>query len=247
MSHTHLRRVCALFALFAVFAPMGTARAQGPDVVTEAAIANARGITVHGHAEIKAPPDVAYVTFAVTVDSKSSTWAAHENAARSQAVMAALKQQGIAAKDLQTLQYTITPQYGTVNHKQVITGYEAVNTIQATVHSLAKVGAVIDAGTKTAGSLVQDTSFDLSDRRRVEGEALVAAIAIARSKADLMAGAAGVSVGPLINLTEDNGGGPMPVFRAASLSASMAQTPISPQQIVVSGDVTAVYAIGPAR
>jgi uncharacterized protein YggE len=245
-----VKRIAALFVVLALSALSEIAWSQGPDIVTEAAIVNARGITVHGHAEIKTAPDVAYVTFAVTTDSKTSTGAAHTNAERSQSLMDALKKQGIVGKDVQTIQYTLQAQYGTVNHKEVVTGYEAMNTIQATVHNLAKVGTVIDAGTQIAGTQVQDTSFDLSDRRHVEGEALVSAIAIAREKADLMAGAAGVSVGPLINLTENSGASPMPIYANRQMTfGAMAtpSTPIAPQQIVVSGDVTAVYAIGPAR
>jgi uncharacterized protein YggE len=245
-----VKRAGALLTGLVLLAMSAIVWAQGPDIVTEAAIANARGIMVHGHAEIKTAPDVAYVTFAVTTDSKTSTWAAHTNAERSQSLMDALKKQGIVGKDIQTLNYTLQAQYGTVNYKTVVTGYEATNTIQATVHNLTKVGTVIDAGTQIAGTQVQDTSFDLSDRRKVEGEALVSAIAIAREKADLMAGAAGVSVGPLINLTENSGEAPQPIYanlRMELPAMASPSTPIAPQQIVVSGDVTAVYAIGPAR
>ena len=88
---------------------------------------------------------------------------------------------------------------------------------------------------------------DLADRHRIEGDALALAVADARSKADLMAGAAGVELGHGRSLSEG--------YASRNRSRSRSSDPrsprwmshrrlqIEPQMIQVDADATIVFSI----
>lgn len=218
------------------------------------AAALGEGLTAHGHGEVKAKPDVAYMTVSVTTQSKDQAQAVSDGAVRATATLKALKGAGLTDKDLQTLSYTVQPQYDYQASPPVLTGYQVQNTVQATVRDLTRVGRVIDAATgagagTAGGTTIGGVTFDLSDRGRAESLALALAVTSARSKAAVMAQAAGVEMGRLLSLTEGGSPAVQPVYGVALRAAapSRPETPIADQQITVSADATLVYALGPAR
>ncbi len=205
------------------------------------------GVTVNGHAEIQVKPDVAYVTLGVVTQSRDQAEAVRVNATRTQAVTSLLVKSGIPDKDIQTDNYTIDPQYDYRNKPVVLTGYQVTDTLRVTVHNLPKLGIIIDKAVQAGANQANGVTFDLADRSKTQDEALAEAVADARRKADLMAGAAGVALGHLISLTETTSlTQPAVEDQAAAPPPPSAQpaTPITPQQITVSEDVTAIYAIG---
>lgn len=239
--------IAAALACAAGFS-LGPVRAQairpGPGVIMTAP----EGLTVHGHAENKVRPDIAYVEVGVVTQARDSTPAVQENAARSSALLTALKGAGIADRDIQSQSYGVQPQYDYQSSPAVLTGYQVTNTVRVTVRDLTKVGLVIDRATGAGGNQVSSVTFDLADRTQAEGQTLAQAVTEARAKATVMAQAAGVTLGRLLTLTE--GTPPMfqplvlnatPMFKAAAQAPS---TPIQSQDIVITADVTAVYGIG---
>lgn len=208
----------------------------------------AEGITVQGHGEIKVKPDIALLLLSVTTQSQNQAEAVQQNAARTTALLAALRGAKIADKDIQTLSYTVQPQYDYKPSPPVLTGYQVQNSVQATVRDLTKVGFVLDKATAGGASEVGGVSFDLSDRAASQSEALRLAVGSAKLKAGVMADAAGVNLGRLLTLTE---GGTAPVARPMLAMRAMAalapETPIADQQITVSADAVLVYAMGAAK
>jgi hypothetical protein len=204
-------------------------------------------LTVHGHSELRARPDIAYATLGVTTQSTSQTTAVSTNAQRVKAVIAALKKDGLPDKDIQTQYYTVQPQYDYSVSPAVSTGFQVENAVRVTVRDLSKAGAIIDDATNAGATDVSSLSFDLSDRNRVQGQALIAAVANARSKADLLAGAAGVDVGRVLDINEDSAPSVTPIEYSPGrklMAAAMAPTtPIQSQDITVTADVTVSYAI----
>lgn len=226
----------------------GTAKGQADMVRPVTMMSISEGITAHGHGEVKVKPDIALLTIAVTTQSKNQADAVAQNSVRTTAVLKALKDAGIADKDIQTLSYTVQPQYDYNAKPPALKGYQVDNTVQATVRDLTRVGLVIDKTTAAGASQISNVSFDLSDRSKAESEALALAVAGARRKAGVMAQAAGVDLGRLLTLTEGTDAGPVrPVFAGAmrSMAADSAPvTPIADQQITVTADATLVYAMG---
>ncbi len=208
------------------------------------------GISVSGHAEVDAKPDVAYADIGVVTQAATQADAASQNATKMDAVKAALTKSGVADIDIKTNYYQIEPQYDYRSSPAVLTGYQVSNFLKVTIRNLPKAGLIVDHATQAGANQVNGVNYDLADRNQVEAQALAAAVTNARSKADLMAGVAGVTVGRLLNLDETNQEQPRPVMpmmmnRAmASSAASAPTTSLTPDTIVITADVTALYAIG---
>lgn len=208
----------------------------------------ASGLTAYGHAELKLKPDVAYIDIGVVNQARDQADAVRTNATRATVVLNALKGSGLAEKDIQTQFYGVQPQYDyPQGGAPVLIGYQVTNSVRVTVRDLAKVGQVIDKVTQAGGNQVNGVTFDLADRSKAQGDALYAAVTVAKVKAAGMAQAAGVSLGRLVSLTEGTAPVVAPMameMRAAVAGGGTPQTPISAQQITVTADVTAMYAIG---
>ena len=205
------------------------------------------GIMAQGHGEVKIKPDIAQVTISVTTESKDQAEAVSQNAARTTTTLAALRNAGIAEKDIQTQSYTLEPQYDYRTSPAVLTGYQVTNSVQATVRDLTKVGLVIDKTTTAGASQISGISFDLADRGKAQAQALAIAVVTARLKAAVMAQAAGVDLGRLLTITEGSAPVIQPVFAMRAMAKAAPETPIADQQITVTADATLVYAMGAAK
>lgn len=186
-------------------------------------------VTVSGTGRAVVTPDrftfqVGVQTVAATVDD-----AVAENNRRVAAVIAALKKAGAQDRDIQTSQFTIYPQQ---DYKEGqlprILGYQVSNTVTVTRSNPAEVGrflqAVVDAGANT----VSGVSFIVSDPARGREGALQAAFADARAKADVLAKAAGRTVGRALSITEGAAvTPPYPMPRVAMMEAK-SDMPVEP-------------------
>jgi uncharacterized protein YggE len=214
--------------------------------------ANGEGITVHGHSELKVKPDIAYINLSVTTQTREQSEAVATNAQRSVNLIAALKKVGIASQDIQTQSYTVQPQYDYNTSPPLSVGYQVTNSFQVTIRDLTKVGLILDTASKQGSTSAGDVQFDISDHSRYQGEALVAAVADAKSRADLMAGAAGVSLGRLVSLSDTGIPTVTPIFMQRKFSAMASPmaaptTPVQDQQVDITADVEALYAISQLR
>jgi len=206
-----------------------------------------QGLTAVGHAELKLKPDIAVLNLGVVTQSRDQAEAVRTNATRAAAVIGALRGAGVAEKDIQTQFFGVQPQYDYTAQPPVLTGYQVTNSLQVTVRDLAKTGQVIDKITQVGANQINGVSFDLADRTKAQGDALIRAVVMAKGKATGMAQAAGVSLGRLVSLTEGTVAPVQPVFMAAMRASAgplPSTTPVEAQQIVITADVTAVYAIG---
>lgn len=244
-------QTAALLALAAGLLGTTAARAQEDVVRPLPTLSYSEGLTAHGQAEVKVKPDIALLTFAVTTDSKDQAQAVAENAAKATALLSALREARIPDKDIQTLSYTVQPEYDYKNSPPVLTGYQVQNSVQATERDLTKVGDVLDKATAAGASSVNGVSFDLADRGKFEAQALAQAVLSARLKAAVMAQASGVTLGRLLTVTEGSPVSVQPLFvgaaRMAAAGAERAVTPIADQQITVTAEATLIYALGPGK
>lgn len=207
-------------------------------------------ISVSGHGEIKTEPDVAYLQMGVTTTGNTPDEVTRLNATRTTALLNAMRKAGVAASDIQTQGFSVQPQYDYRATPAVLTGFEAVNSLQITVRVLAQAGPLLDTATRAGATQVGDISFDLLHREAVQRAALAAAVRDARGRADTLAQAAEVGVGRLLSLSDSTAPTvverPYPLMRGMAVGAAAPPpTPVLPQQIVITADVSALYAIGP--
>jgi len=203
----------------------------------------AHTITVSGTGKVTVVPDVARVNLGVTL-SKSTVKAARDGAATSMtAIIAALKALGIADADIQTSGLNLSPQYATGSSTRIV-GYTISEQLQVTVRDLDKAGDVVDTATAKGATDVNGIWFEISDPARAQNDARAAAVTAARSSAQALAGAANVSLGSVISISDAT-----PTFVGyypnvgARDTAAPAATPVQPGTQDVTATVTVIYAI----
>lgn len=217
----------SIFCAAAVFAQNATPQ---PETVS---------VTGNGHATVT--PDrysfnVGVQTLALTVDD-----AVRENNARVAAVIAALKKAGAQEKEIRTSSFSIYPQQDYQQGKMPrITGYQVSNSVTVTRDKVGDAGkllqAAIGAGVNTASGL----QFEVSDPTRGRDEGLRSAFNDARSKAALLASAAGRTLGRALSITEGGAQAPPPIPRMMAMRAEAAQSEVP----VESGTQELSYSVG---
>ncbi|HEV8104737.1 MAG TPA: SIMPL domain-containing protein [Gaiellaceae bacterium] len=194
-------------------------------------------VTTNGHGVITAVPDEAIVAAGVGTDGASAAAALSANAAKMNAVIAALK--AASGDQIQTQEVSLYP---TTDPQGKVTGYTAQNTVSAKA-KIARAGALVDAAVGAGANTVDGPSLTLSDQDALYRDALKKAVSDARAKALALADAGGFGVGPVSTVVEQSAAG-QPVFaRPVALAAKDASTPIEPGTADVTADVTVTFTI----
>lgn len=182
-----------------------------------------RTITVNGTATITADPDEAVVSLGVRTQAARAQEAMDMNSAKMKAVIDALRALGFGDDDLATSMIELYPRYD--DRGETITGYDASNQIEVTIHDLSKVGRVLDTGVDNGANIAGGIRFRVSDANAGLDEALARAVQDAEAKAETMAGAADANIGQVVTIVENGrGGGPEPYYaeRVMYAAADMA-------------------------
>ena len=198
-------------------------------------------ISVSGTGTVTTEPDTATTTFGVVTQGATAKEAMTRNSQEMAKVIDALKRAGVAAKDLQTQYVSLDPRYD--NQGREVQGYNASNSVAATVRDLTQVGSVIDAAIAAGANGVSGPSLSREDRDKLYNDALEKAVADAKAKADVLARAAGVAVGPVQSVSENQqgGGGPMPMGYA--MRAVGDATPIEAGTTQITASVRVVFTL----
>jgi uncharacterized protein YggE len=204
------------------------------------------GIWVTGQGEVMAVPDVAELRLGVEVQADTVAEAQAEASEAMGKVQEALKDNGVAEKDIQTQQFSISPVTRWISDRdeQEIVGYRATNIVLAKIREIEKAGAIIDAVAEAGGNYtrIQSISFDVEDRAPYYEEARAKAVEDAESKAKQLAELAGVGLGKATFVSE---GGTYSPSRDTDLFAegAAAATPISAGELEIAVYVQAIYEI----
>jgi uncharacterized protein len=198
-------------------------------------------ISVTGTGTVTTEPDTATTTFGVVTQGSTAREAMLQNSEEMAKVIEALKRAGIASKDLQTQYVSLDPRYD--NQGREVVGYSATNSVSAIVRDLAQAGAVIDTAVAAGANNVSGPSLSRDDQGKLYNDALERAVADARAKAEVLARAAGVSVGAVQSVAENpqTGGGPMPMGYAAAARGLAAPIEAGTTQVVA--NVRVVFAL----
>jgi uncharacterized protein YggE len=216
MKLTKLRTIASIITVFAVAGVVALAiPANG------AGTTDNRFITVTGVGTVSVVPDA--VRFNATVSALSSTNAAALSSASksASAVRTALRDKGIAVKDIRTANISVYPEYNwTQESGTKITGYRASQTFDVLVRKASTAGTIIEAVVTAGGDNVQlggVVPTTLNPSLATE-EARVAAVANAKSKATSYAKLLGTSIGKVLSLEEQSSpiySSPFPMAKAA--------------------------------
>jgi len=266
--------ITLVFVLVAFFAVKTIAEIKSYGVVKGQP---ANTITLTGHGEVQAVPDIADVSFTITKDAKTVKDAQAAVATVEKSALDSLKQNGVADADIQTTDSSFNPTYTTKRgvcpltpavpvtptnsansavampptyycggDTQVITGYEAYESITVKVRNTDNVGTIMQSLGTVGVSNLNGPNFTIDNPDALQAQARQKAITDAKTKAQALASDLGVSLGTVTSFNE-SGNNPTPIYfdKAMSAGAVPASAPaqIPKGQNTISSDVTITYQI----
>lgn len=210
-------------------------------------------ITVTGEATVAVKPDRAVIGLGAVAQADDAAAAQQRvNEIMHQAIDA-IRQVGVPEDRIQTAGLSLQPVYsqpgrghvqGGESHVPTIVGYRASNTVRVQLDDLELIGKVIDAGITAGANQLEGINFEIKDDTQSRSQALEQATANARSKADVIARAAGTPVSVLHNITEGGVHIVSPVYRGArALAAMEMDTPVQPGEVQIRASVTVTYRV----
>ena len=216
-------------------APPGQAGESNPEV---------RTITVNGVGTVSITPDIARIFIGVQSEAEEAASAVADNNRQTQAVFDTLQDAGIADEDIRTTNFSVFPRQERDrdgNLKSIT--YVVQNTVNVTVRDVDKIGQVLDAVVQAGANNISGIQFDLADRSQATTEALEAAVQDARARADILAQAAGVSLGAVQSINTFSSAPIFPVKRASAEFGVGGEVPVQPGELEITMQVTVVYEI----
>jgi uncharacterized protein len=207
-------------------------------------------LTVQGTGVANGTPNMLTLASEVDVTGATAQASLAADNAQTAGVEHALLTDGVAAKNIQTTNLSIQPNYTTVDNRTVLTGYSVSNTINTNFYApFANAGKAIDDITAIAGNDVRidSLSFSFADPRVLEDQARTNAVTQAVSHAQSMASAAGEQLGPICSVTDNSAVQPYYMQQSVGLfaaaNAPAAGTPLSAGSQQETDQVTVVYAL----
>lgn len=204
-----------------------------------------RTITISASGYVSATPNIANISLGVITEADTAKAALDDNTKRFRAVLAAIKGQGVASKDIMTEQFRVSPVYERVkkrsgNHRRIV-GFQVQNSANITVRDIQRTGTVIDQATQAGANQIGRIEFTVSKMELKLDFARQEAMRNAIRRAKLFAQEAGARLGAVQTITEQfhsSGRRPRPVYRQA---ASMAAAPIEAGEQKLGVTVTGVW------
>ncbi len=190
-----------------------------------------RVITMTGEASAAAVPNIAMVQAGTATQARTAKEALEINNKIMTRALAALKEAGIAEKDITTAQLTVQPQ---IEYKSAATprvyAYLASHRLSVKLRDVTKLGETIDRLTEAGINSIDQIGFEVENWSAKLDDTRKEAIIDARRKASLMAEAAGAKLGKVLQINVEGGERPMPrmeaVMRAAPAPMAVA-TPVA--------------------
>lgn len=205
-------------------------------------------IVVIGEGEAAVAPDLAIVTLSVLREEETARGALDQANKATADVIAAMKEAGIEARDLQTSGLQINPRYvypqNDAAEQPRIVAYQVTNTLTVRVRDIAKVGEIADRAVTLGVNQGGSIAFTNDDPSAVRAEARRRAVNDAIDRARTLAEAAGVGLGPVVELSEQSHTQPpMPIVagRAYRMEAQADAVPVEAGENVYRVQINATF------
>ncbi len=235
-----MRNLKMAVLLAAAAVPAASVSAQNQPV---ASISGTR-LDVVATGEVSRVPDVAHINAGVVTTAPSATAALEQNARQMASVRQALRNAGIADRDIQTSSINLFPDYRhdeRGGNPQII-GYRASNEVMVKFRDIKSAGKILDALVAQGANQINGPMLAIDKPEQALDEARVAALASARARAELYARAAGKKVGRILSISETGSMQvPMMRMRAQAGMAAADSTSIDPGQQAVSVNLSVSF------
>lgn len=206
-------------------------------------------LSVNASSTTRSAPDLAVVTLGVVARGATAQAAQQAQSERMSAVMVATRAAGVEDSEVQTVGYSIEPQYTYPrNAAPRVTGYVSRNIVTVRMRDLSAVSRLIDATVAEGANELNGIQFTYQDEEASREAARAQAVETARARAERYATAAGMRVVGIDSITEPGGAIPperrrdgfIPAPMAVSLEQS-ANLAIRPGELDNPASVTVVF------
>ena len=208
------------------------------------------GIQVSGRGVVTVTPDIATLKLGIEAQATGVAEAQTQAAEAMDEVMAALTDNGVAEKDIQTQYFSIqqVTKWDRGKEEEIVIGYRVTNKVNAKIRDIDKAGTIIDTVAEAGGDLtrIDSISFSVDDPSAYYPEAREEAMADAKAKAEQLAELTGGSLGKATYISiSESSQVPPPIYRQDIYmeTISAATTPISPGEMEISLTVQVIYAL----
>jgi uncharacterized protein YggE len=201
-------------------------------------------VSVSGVGTVSVTPDTASVQLGVTVTE--DTLAAAQTAASTQmeAVIDAVKAAGVADKDIQTSTYyvSVVQNYDSNGNPSEVTSFQVQNQVNVVIRDISTVGDVLDGAVAAGANTIYGVNFYVDDSSAATSQARKLAVEDAHTRAQELAEAAGMTLGPVVSIVEGYSSGPI-YGKGGGMAAESAapSTPIQAGSSTLEVDVTVIY------
>lgn len=208
-------------------------------------------IVVTGQGSVDIAPDMAVITLTVVREAATARAALDANSKAMADVLGAMRDQGIAERDLQTSNFSIRPKYtypprntsGPTEAPRIV-GHTVSNSLTVRVRDISKVGEVLDKSVTLGVNQGGNILFTNDDPAAALEKARTAAVHEALTKAATLAKAAGVKPGRVLQISEQSfQPRPMPMARAEMAMAADAAVPVVAGENTYQVSVNLTFAI----
>lgn len=241
----------AFAALCALVVALAVIVAGRPPVVLSTPLTNTAtdttgfnpGVITAGEATVTKRPDVAFISVGVEAQASSAAQAQRDLATAANRLVAKAKSLGIPDSEINTAGYSIGPIYSP-DGRSTITGYQAGESLELKWHNVDNVGSALDGLVQQGGATRIGVTFGLNDPEAAQAEARSLAIGDAKGRAIAMAKAAGVTLGPVLRITDQSVASRQPTYNLAPSAVGSDQTQLPVGELQVSLSVEVDYALG---
>lgn len=195
-------------------------------------------IEVVGRATIMVMPNMATLSFSVETSATTAKQAAGENARKSNKLLKALRE--VTAKDvkIKTSGFNLTPIYDKDSRLRP-KGYRATNAVLLETKSIDKLGIFIDEASRVGVSHIGSLTFSTDRDKELRKEAAAKAVQQAKTIAEDLAKAGGLTIKRIIKISY-RPGGPVRPYRMEARAAAV-RTPIEAGEISIEESVHVVF------
>ena len=205
-------------------------------------------VTVTAKGSVRETPDMAAISLGITTNESSAEKAQKKNTESVNKVKEKLKALGVEEKSLQTSGYDIYPQYDYNSNK--ITSYQVTTTLTVSDQKIADTGRLITEAVAAGANNINSVTYTCSTYDEKYQEALQAAVSAAKEKAQILAEAAGKTLGELSVLVEgyqDTSAQYDPTVSGKTMAMASAEAADSmqmePGQMSIDANVTVTYSM----
>ena len=214
--------------------------------------ARAGTITIEGRGEVSGTPDTAFINSGVTTQGTTAREALDANSATMSELIETLKAAGIEARDIQTSNFSVSPNYTYTDQRDEqgyqlpprIDGYTVSNSVSVRVRDITALGRVLDQAVTVGANTIHGISFSVDDPSELYDAARREAFADAESKASVYMDAAGLSLGPIRAISEGQSSAPpQPFMRTMAMDSAASSVPVEAGELSFAISVSVTWGL----